>query len=82
MKWSRYIDIIEDIQNTGFMYLFNAQNRTWISLDPKLGEYLDGLNLSPDELELKHPQFYRTLVDNNYIVKDEQRKLHAGRSNR
>ena len=75
MKWSRYIDIIEDIQNTGFMYLFNAQNRTWISLDPKLGEYLDGLNLSPDELELKHPQFYRTLVDNNYIVKDEQQDI-------
>lgn len=73
MIWSRYIELITDIPDS--LIIFNALNRNWLRIDPKLGEYLNGLTSSPREISAKHPQLYKVLVENNYIVNNEQEDI-------
>lgn len=56
-------------------FLFNSLNRNWIRLHNTIVVLLDDLSLSPDRLHTIHPELYKVLLENGYIVENEQQDV-------
>ena len=67
MKSSRYNYIFSEGNSS---YWFNGIEQTFFKLPVQIGEKIEQMLHSPDEIEQVNFSFYRKLIDSGFLVED------------
>lgn len=70
MIWSRYNEFIK--QEDGSCFLFNCRTKKWLRLVSELYDQLTKCHKEPDIISKIHPELFSTLVDNKFIVANNE----------
>ena len=73
---SRYTELITD--KVGGNYMFNCLNRKWVILDKKLFDITKSNYNNIDHLKQLHPDFYKMLVEERFIVDTTEQDIKNG----
>lgn len=71
MKWSIYNECIENEEDNETFYLYNCFRGIFFTLDHRLHELISIARTHPERVRDVHPDLYKSLLDNRFIIEDE-----------
>lgn len=73
MIWSRYNVFVKYAD--GYSYLFNCRVKRWLKLADQLADFLEQSTRKVSLISTKHPDLFRVLTDNHFIVESHQKEI-------